>query len=98
MVEYEVDNFERALFDTAQRVIEKAVALAEGEPEDLPDAVKKLLVKEAPEGMPLRWMIYIRNVAAALEEEGANPQRQALLRRVGDAIVEAIDEGEVNDL
>ena len=97
MATYEVDNFEKALFDTTHRIIEKAVALGE-DVEDLSEVVRELLVKEAPEGMPLSWVMYIRKVAAALGEEGPDPRRQSLLRRVGDAIVEAIDEGEVNSL
>ncbi|MFB3092548.1 MAG: hypothetical protein ACE1ZD_05040 [Dehalococcoidia bacterium] len=48
--------------------------------------------------MPLSWIIYLRNVATALGEEEVDTRRQAILRRVGDAIVEAIDEGQVDDL
>jgi len=98
MAGYEVDNFEKALFDTAQRIIEKAVALGEEESGDLSDSVRTLLIREAPKGMPLSWIIYLRNVATALGEEEVDTQRQAILRRVGDAIVEAIDEGQVDDL
>ncbi len=98
MAQYEVDNYEAALYNTAQRVIHKAVSIGEHSPDTITAAVRDLLVNEAPEGMPLPWVMYIRNVAAALGEDGPDPERQALLRRVGDAIVEAIDEGEVGQL
>ena len=82
MATYEVDNFEKALFDTTHRIIEKAVALGE-DVEDLSEVVRELLVKEAPEGMPLSWVMYIREVAAALGEEGPDP-REELARRLAE--------------
>jgi hypothetical protein len=94
----ETSSFDRALYTRARGIIDKTLALAETEPEDLSRAVGELLIQEAPEGMPMEWAMYLKEVAASFEEEGADPGRQTLLRRVGDAIVEAIDEGEVSPL
>ena len=93
----QVDNFEKALFDTTHRIVAKAVVLSE-KAQDLAEAIRELLAKEAPEGMPLGWVMYIREVAAGLGQDGPDTRRQTLLRRVGDAIVEAIDEGEIYGL
>ena len=95
MPEYDVDNYEAALYNTAQRIIQKAVQIGKLDPDTLTEAVRTLLVNEAPTGMPLAWVMYIRDVAAALGEEGSDMDHQSLMRRVGDAIVEVIDDGEV---
>ena len=97
MSEYDVDNYEAALYNTAQRIIQKAVQIGENQPDAITDSVRTLLLKEAPEGMPLNWIMYIRDVAAALGEGTPGMDNESLMRRVGDAIVEVIDDGEVGD-
>ncbi len=55
-------------------------------------------MREAPEGMPLSWAVYLRRVAGSLGAGESDPERREGLRRVGAAIVEALDEGEVESL
>lgn len=94
---YPVDNFEEALFDTTHRIVAKAVVLSE-QAQNLTEVVRELLTNEAPQGIPLDWVMHMREVAASLGQDGPDKKRQTLLRRVGDAIVEAIDEGEISGL
>ena len=71
--------------------------IGENQPDSIMDSVRTLLLKEAPEGMPLNWVMYIRDVAAALGEGAPGMDNKSLMRRVGDAIVEVIDDGEVGN-
>jgi len=71
---------------------------AESGRQDLLSLAQEVLTREAPQGMPLDWVMYIKSVASRLGEDEEVAERRAMLKRVGAALIEAIDEGEVTDL
>lgn len=91
------ESFDAALVSATHRIIGKAMVFEGMDSETLKDAVRDLIKEEAPDGIPLEWVMYIRDIAAALSDEGTGPEGQPFSRRIGDAIVEVIDEGEVEN-
>jgi hypothetical protein len=86
------------LAQAALRKIDGAVKEAESGRQDLLTMAQEVLTREAPQGMPLDWVMYIKSVASKLGEEEHQADRKVMLKRVGAALVEAIDEGEVTDV
>ncbi|MBM3924903.1 MAG: hypothetical protein FJ320_02795 [SAR202 cluster bacterium] len=92
------DSYSDALAQAAMRIIDGVVQEAESGREDLLSTAQEVLTREAPQGMPLDWVMYIKSVASKLGDEEEETGRKALLKRVGAALVDAIDEGEVTEV
>ncbi len=92
------DSYSDALAQAAMRIVDGAVQEAEAGRQDLLSIAQEVLTREAPQGMPLDWVMYIKTVASRLGEDVEEAERRAILKRVGAALVEAIDEGEVTDV